>query len=99
MAMIGREHKLWEQSVSEQPPETIVVQLSINSKVEGEVEELGADTLRRYKDHTRLSPLSFVILGGRPAGSACSKIAVSPFRAASYMRLANATISGESAVG
>lgn len=69
------------------------------SKVESEVQNLGADTLRRCRDHTRLSPLSLVILGGRPAGSACSKIAVSPFRAASYMRLANAIISGESAVG
>ena len=51
------------------------------------------------EDRTRVSPLSLAMLGGRPAGSACSKIAVSPFRAASYMRLANATTSGESIVG
>ena len=71
----------------------------MKSKVEGEAEKLETDTVRKYKNHTRLSPLSLVILGGRPAGSACSKIAVSPFRAASYMRLANAIISGELAVG
>lgn len=48
---------------------------------------------------TRLSPLSLVMLGGRPAGSACSKIGKSPCRAASYIRVANAMISGDSGVG
>ena len=50
-------------------------------------------------EHTRLSPLSLVIFGGRPAGSACSKISMSPCLAASYIRVANAIISGDSGVG
>ncbi len=51
------------------------------------------------KERTRLSPLSLVIFGGRPAGSACSKIGMSPCLAASYIRVANAMISGDSGVG
>ena len=51
------------------------------------------------KERTRLSPLSLVIFGGRPAGSACSKISTSPCLAASYIRVANATTSGDSGVG
>ena len=51
------------------------------------------------EERTRLSPLSLVMFGGRPAGSTCSKIAVSPCLAASYIRVANAMISGDSAVG
>jgi hypothetical protein len=40
---------------------------------------------------TRLSPFSFVILAGKPAGNACSKISSCPALAASYIRAANAT--------
>ena len=53
----------------------------------------------RYGRHTKLSPLSLVIFAGRPAGRACSKTAVSPLRAASYMRLAKAMTSGDSRDG
>lgn len=48
---------------------------------------------------TKVSPLSLVMLGGRPAGSACSKTAVSPARAELYMRVAKAITSGDSGVG
>ena len=51
------------------------------------------------EERTRLSPLSLVIFGGRPAGSACSNISMSPCLAASYIRVANATMSGDSGVG
>ncbi len=44
--------------------------------------------------HTRLSPLSFVMFAGSPAGSACWKTSRRPWRAASYMRVAKAMISG-----
>ena len=50
------------------------------------------------KKRTRLSPLSLAMFGGRPAGSACSKIGMSPCLAASYIRVANAMISGDSGV-
>ena len=50
-------------------------------------------------ERTRLSPLSLVIFGGRPAGNACSNIRTSPCLAASYIREAKATISGDSGVG
>lgn len=43
---------------------------------------------------TKVSPFSLVRLGGRPAGSACSNTAMSPFLAESYIWLANATSSG-----
>ena len=48
---------------------------------------------------SRVSPLSFVMFAGKPAGSACSKMGRSPARAASYMRVAKAITSGESGVG
>jgi hypothetical protein len=44
--------------------------------------------------HTRVSPLSLVRFGGSPAGRACSKVATSPFLAASYILLAKSIISG-----
>ncbi len=53
----------------------------------------------REGERTRLSPLSLVMFGGRPAGSACSKIGTSPRLAASYIRVANAITSGDSGVG
>ena len=65
--------------------------------------EMGVERCRVVRDlgeeRTRLSPLSLVIFGGRPAGSACSKIGMSPCLAASYIRVANAIISGDSGVG
>lgn len=45
---------------------------------------------------TNVSPFSFVIFGGSPAGRACWKTATSPVLAASYIRPANAMTSGES---
>ena len=39
------------------------------------------------------------MFGGRPAGSACSKIGMSPCLAASYILVANAIISEDSGVG
>ena len=48
---------------------------------------------------TRVSPLSLDMLGGSPAGSACSKIGREPVLAASYMRVAKAMTSGDSGVG
>ena len=50
-------------------------------------------------ERTRLSPLSLVMFGGRPAGNACSKIGTSPCLAASYIRVAKAMISGDSGLG
>ena len=62
--------------------------------------ETGEERRQVVRDQfTRLSPLSLVIFGGRPAGSACSKIGTSPCLAASYIRVANAMISGDSGVG
>lgn len=46
--------------------------------------------------HTKLSPFSFVILAGKPAGSACWKTSSCPALAASYMRDAKAIASGGS---
>ena len=43
---------------------------------------------------TRLSPLLLVMFAGRPAGSACSKMAIWPLRAASYILVAKAMASG-----
>jgi hypothetical protein len=45
---------------------------------------------------TRLSPFSFVIFGLNPLGSACSKMSICPFRAASNSRPAKAMASGGS---
>jgi len=50
----------------------------------------------RKKTLTRLSPFSFVILAGKPAGSACSKISICPALAASYIRAASPTAAGGS---
>lgn len=43
---------------------------------------------------TRVSPFSFVMFAGNPAGSACSKMSTCPWRAALYMRLASSRASG-----
>lgn len=49
---------------------------------------------QKRKKQTKLSPLSFVMFAGRPAGNACSKVSTCPARAASYIFVANAMTSG-----
>ncbi len=46
--------------------------------------------------NTRLSPFSFVIFAGNPAGNACWKISIWPFLAASYILEARAMAFGGS---
>lgn len=48
----------------------------------------------KVKEHTKLSPLSFVIFAGSPLGNACSNISSCPERAASNIRVAKAIASG-----
>jgi len=45
---------------------------------------------------TKLSPFSFVMFAGKPAGSACWNISICPVRAASKRRLARARAAGGS---
>lgn len=56
--------------------------------------EIKEERERREGGNTRVSPLSLVILAGRPAGRACWKTGRSPARAALNMRVAKSIISG-----